>query len=583
MPFSTLVTTAISTVLACLAPVVAIADNQPPQQTGADTIFFGGDILTMRGEQPEYVEALVVTGEEISFVGDKQTSLGYAGESTELIDLKGQTLLPGFVDPHSHVNGVGLQAMVANLLPPPDGRAKTVEDLVSLLSEAQSDPRYKPFIDSTGVVMGFGYDDSELDRYPLAADLDKVSKDKPVIIIHTSGHLSVLNSVAMSRYGITADSEDPEGGVIRRKPGSKEPDGVLEENAHFAVLFAVMRRFDNQLQDKMLKAGQKLYAEYGYTTVQEGRASQQDYNTMARAAEKDELMLDVVAYADMITSSEMMDSSFLSRNYRNRFRIGGVKLNFDGSPQGKTAWLTKPYFKPPSGQPVSYAGYPTFSDKQANQYMATAFANNWQVLTHANGDAAIEQFINAVELAIEKHGKADRRTVLIHGQTIRQDQIDRLLALDIFPSLYPMHTFYWGDWHAESVLGHPRADFISPTHAVRQAGLMFSTHHDAPVALPSSFRVLDATVNRTTRTKKILGKDQRVDPYTALRAMTTWPAHQYFEDGSKGSLHKGKQADLIILNANPLKVPREELVDLFVIETISRGKTIYSSDQYFGR
>ena len=554
------------------------ADTGPSDQSKADSIFFGGDILTMVSEEPKYAEALVVRGEEIAFVGDKESSLSYADENTEFIDLQGQALLPGFIDPHSHVYGVGLQAMVANLLPPPDGQAKTVDDLVRLLSEARSDPRYKPFIDSTGLIMGFGYDDAELDRYPLAADLDKVSTDQPVIIIHTSGHLSVVNSAAMTLFGINADSKDPQGGVIRRKPASMEPNGVLEENAHFSVLFSVMSRFDDQLQDNMLKAGQQLYAKYGYTTVQEGRASQQAYDTIVRAAEQNELMLDVVAYVDLVSSSAVMASSFLSNDYRNRFRIGGVKLNFDGSPQGKTAWLTEPYFRPPSGQPETYAGYPTFSDEQANQHIETAFENNWQVLTHANGDAAIEQFINAVAAAIEKHGKADRRTVLIHGQTIRQDQIDRLKDLDIFPSLYPMHTFYWGDWHAESVLGQPRADFISPTHAARDAGLMFSTHHDAPVALPSSFRVLDATVNRTTRTKKILGKDQRVDPYTALRAMTAWPAHQYFEEDSKGSLKVGMQADLVILNANPLKIPREDLINLVVIETISHGETVYQQN-----
>jgi len=576
MSYRPFVVTLISIALGFSLSVTAYTEPLDPPK--ADSIFFGGDILTMVSEQPQYAEALVITGEEITFVGDKESSLNYAGENTELIDLQGKTLLPGFIDPHSHVYGVGLQAMVANLLPPPDGQAKTVDDLVRLLSEAQSDPRYKSFIDSTGIIMGFGYDDAELDRYPLAADLDKVSTDKPVIIIHTSGHLSVANSAAMALFGINAESKDPQGGVIRRKPDSMEPNGVLEENAHFSVLFTAMSRFDDQLQDNMLKAGQQLYAKYGYTTVQEGRASQQAYDTIVRAAEQNELMLDMVAYVDMVSSSAVMASPFLSRDYSNRFRIGGVKLNFDGSPQGKTAWLTEPYFITPSGQPETYAGYPTFSDEQANQYMATAFENNWQVLTHANGDAAIEQFINAVAGARKQHGKADRRTVLIHGQTIRQDQIDRLKDLDIFPSLYPMHTFYWGDWHAESVLGQARADFISPAQAVRDAGLMFSTHHDAPVALPSSFRVLDATVNRTTRTKKILGKDQRVDPYTALRAMTVWPAPQYFQEDSKGSLTVGMQADLVILNTNPLKIPREDLINLVVIETISHGETVYQPD-----
>jgi predicted amidohydrolase YtcJ len=280
----------------------------------------------------------------------------------------------------------------------------------------------------------------------------------------------------------------------------------------------------------------------------------------------------------MATSSSFMDSSYNSKNYTNHFRIGGVKLNFDGSPQGKTAWLSHPYLKAPEGQEQGYAGYPTFNDEQAYEYVETAFANGWQVMTHANGDAAIEQFLNAVENANNKLGKKDRRPVLIHGQTIRQDQVNRLKELGIFPSLFPMHTFYWGDWHVNSVLGHPRADFISPTHAVLEQGLMFSTHHDAPVALPNALRVLDATVNRTTRTDQVLGPDQRVSVYTALQAMTTWPAYQHFEESSKGQLKQGMQADLIILDNNPLKMKPAELHNLQVLETISRGKTVYSKN-----
>ncbi|WP_050905792.1 amidohydrolase, partial [Vibrio campbellii] len=514
-------------------------------------------------------------GEKIIYVGSKEGAMEHKFGKTQLVDLKGKALLPGFIDPHSHVYGVGLQAMVANVLPSPDGQADTVDDIVAILKSADQDDTQRLFIEKTGWILGFGYDDAQLDRYPTKADLDKVSTDKPVLIIHTSGHLSVANSKALELAGITAESQDPQGGVIRRMEGSQEPNGVLEENAHFAMLFGLTKVIDLELQDMMLEAAQKMYAEYGYTTAQEGRATTEGYEAMKRASKEGKLLIDLVAYADMVSSSEFMSSEYNSPTYTNHFRIGGVKLNFDGSPQGKTAWLTQPYFHPPHGQSKSYLGYPTFKDEQAYQYVETAFKNDWQVLTHSNGDAAIEQFIDAVEKANEKLGKKDRRPVLIHGQTIRQDQIDRLAELGIFPSLFPMHTFYWGDWHAESVLGHPRADFISPTKAVRNAGLMFSTHHDAPVALPSSFRVLDATVNRTTRTDKVLGPDQRVDAYTALQAMTIWPAHQHFEETTKGSLEVGKNADLIILDKNPLKVEPDTLKDLKVQQTISRGETAY--------
>ncbi|WP_186176369.1 amidohydrolase [Vibrio jasicida] len=548
---------------------------EPIKVTAADKIYFGGDILTMAGDTPEYAEAIATLGEKIIYVGNKKGAMEHQFGKTQLVDLKGKALLPGFADPHSHVYGVGLQAMVANVLPSPDGQADTVDEIVAILKSAGQDDKQRLFIEKTGWILGFGYDDAQLDRYPTKADLDKVSTEKPVMIIHTSGHLSVANSKALELAGITAESQDPQGGIIRRMEGSQEPNGVLEENAHFAMLFGLTKVIDLELQDMMLEAAQKMYAEYGYTTAQEGRATIEGYEAMKRASKDGKLIIDLVAYADMVSSSEFMSSEYNSPNYTNHFRIGGVKLNFDGSPQGKTAWLTQPYFHPPHGQAKDYAGYPTFKDEQAYQYVETAFKNNWQVLTHSNGDAAIEQFIDAVAKANEKLGKKDRRPVLIHGQTIRQDQIDRLAELGIFPSLFPMHTFYWGDWHAESVLGHPRADFISPTKAVREAGLMFSTHHDAPVALPSSFRVLDATVNRTTRTAEVLGPDQRVNTYTALQAMTIWPAYQHFEETKKGSLEVGKNADLIILDNNPLKVEPATLKDLKIQETISRGETAY--------
>ncbi|WP_039975372.1 amidohydrolase [Vibrio jasicida] len=548
---------------------------EPIKVTAADKIYFGGDILTMAGDTPEYAEAIATLGEKIIYVGNKKGAMEHQFGKTQLVDLKGKALLPGFVDPHSHVYGVGLQAMVANVLPSPDGQADTVDEIVAILKSAGQDDKQRLFIEKTGWILGFGYDDAQLDRYPTKADLDKVSTEKPVMIIHTSGHLSVANSKALELAGITAESQDPQGGIIRRMEGSQEPNGVLEENAHFAMLFGLTKVIDLELQDMMLEAAQKMYAEYGYTTAQEGRATIEGYEAMKRASKDGKLIIDLVAYADMVSSSEFMNSEYNSPNYTNHFRIGGVKLNFDGSPQGKTAWLTQPYFHPPHGQAKDYAGYPTFKDEQAYQYVETAFKNNWQVLTHSNGDAAIEQFIDAVAKANEKLGKKDRRPVLIHGQTIRQDQIDRLAELGIFPSLFPMHTFYWGDWHAESVLGHPRADFISPTKAVSEAGLMFSTHHDAPVALPSSFRVLDATVNRTTRTAEVLGPDQRVNTYTALQAMTIWPAYQHFEETKKGSLEIGKNADLIILDNNPLKVEPATLKDLKIQETISRGETAY--------
>jgi predicted amidohydrolase YtcJ len=255
--------------------------------------------------------------------------------------------------------------------------------------------------------------------------------------------------------------------------------------------------------------------------------------------------------------------------------VGGAKLTIDGSPQGKTAWLSQPYFVVPDGQPKDYRGYAAIDAKTAHEAVEKAFDNNWQILCHGNGDAAIDVFINAVRAAKANHPEADNRPVLIHGQTLREDQVDALKQLGIFPSLFPMHTFYWGDWHRDSVLGPERADNISPTGWVLERDMMFGSHHDAPVALPDSMRVLSATVTRRSRSGDILGPRHRVPVATALKALTIWPAWQHFEEQTKGSIEVGKLADLVILSDNPLTVPEDQLDDLKIMETIKEGVSIY--------
>jgi hypothetical protein len=170
---------------------------------------------------------------------------------------------------------------------------------------------------------------------------------------------------------------------------------------------------------------------------------------------------------------------------------------------------------------------------------------------------------------------SDRRPVLIHGQTLREDQIGALEQLGVFPSLFPMHTFYWGDWHRSSVLGPERARDISPTGWLLARGLRFSSHHDAPVALPDSMRVLSATVNRTTRSGFVLGPEHRVPPLDALRALTLWAAWQHFEEGIKGAIEVGKLADFAVLSENPLEIEPARLAEIRVLETFKEGRSIY--------
>ena len=196
-------------------------------------------------------------------------------------------------------------------------------------------------------------------------------------------------------------------------------------------------------------------------------------------------------------------------------------------------------------------------------------------LASDNGDAAIDQLIKIASAAQAAYPGTDRRTVMIHGQYLRADQVAPIQELGIFPALYPMHTFYWGDWHRQSVAGPERAENISPTGWMLERGMKFSIHSDAPVTFPVSMRILDSAVNRTTRTGHVLGPKQRIQPLVALKAMTIWPAYQHFEEDTKGSIEVGKVADLVILSDNPMTVEPAKIIDIKVLETIKGGKSIY--------
>ena len=402
-----------------------------------------------------------------------------------------------------------------------------------------------------------------------------------MIVIHQSGHLHALNTKALQMAGIDAATEDPQGGVIRRKPGTREPSGVMEGTVLIREFLRIMPKLGPEQQLALLEAGQKLYAKYGHTTAQEGRALPGNVELYAAAARAGRLELDVVVYPEALLVPEsggFMKGPYTGRTYRNGLRIGGVKLTLDASPQGRTAWLTQPYLKAPEGQPADFAGYPALRDDQAIAAISRAFQNGWQILVHTNGDAAIDQLLRAVTAASARHPGRDRRTVMIHGQTLREDQVPRLKALGIFPALFPMHTFYWGDWYVDTVLGPERAANISPTGWMVKNGMIFSSHHDAPVAFPDTMRVLSATVNRTTRSGEVLGPEHRVEPIVALKAMTLWAAYQHFEEKTKGSIEIGKLADFAILSENPLSIDRQKIADIKVLETIKRGRSIYRLD-----
>ena len=541
----------------------------------ADIIYYGGPIVTLNDQQPT-AQAVAVKNGKIVAVGSENAMRPWTGQKTEQVYLDGKTLVPGFIDGHGHMVNVGVQAIAANLLPPPDGGVDSIATLQQVLKDwiAKS-----PISKRYGLIIGFGYDDSQLKekRHPSKEELDEVSKDIPIMCFHQSGHIRSYNSKALEIAGINSQTKDPVGGVIQRKAGSQEPNGVFEESAMLLVDTKILPKVGTEEMFNLAMAGQELYKQFGHTTGQEGLAISPFLVGLTEMANRKKLEIDVVAYPPIMFPGveKIMQSSYVGQKYQNHFRIAGVKLVLDGSPQGKTAWLTKPYFKVPEGQKEDYNGYASMPDADANRYIAQAYANRWQIITHTNGDASIDQLLAGISLAKKKYPSTNITPVMVHGQTLRADQIPELKKLGIFPSVFPMHTFYWGDWHRDSVLGPERAANISPTKWLQDAKIPFSSHHDAPVANPDMMRVLSATVNRTTRSGQVLGPDQRVEPVVGLKSISLWPAMQYGEGKSKGSIEVGKLADFVVLSDNPTTMNRLKISDVKVLKTIKEGKTIY--------
>ena len=536
------------------------------------TVYYGGDIITMAGDTPTYVEAVVQREGRIIFTGSKADAMKRFEGKADEVDLQGKTMLPGFIDAHAHFSNFSSQAIGAQILPPPDAGANNIDAIVSILKEWNT-PENRAL---TGWIFGAGFDDSVLEekRFPTKHDLNKVSTEFPIMIIHISGHFAVVNSKGLELLNITAATENPEGGLIRRENGN-EPNGVLEELAAIPYYAKALTPQTNEASETFFESGQNMALSYGYTTAQEGRAMLENHAFLAAKAEEDKLKLDVVSYVDYMFVDELMNTKWNSKSYDKKYRIGGMKLTLDGSPQGRTAWRTQPYLLPPDGAEEGYLGYPAIpQDSVLENLYRKGFANDWQIQTHANGDAAMDQMIRAMRKVTGEFEKKDRRNVLIHGQYVREDQLDAYKDLDVIVSLFPLHTFYWGDWHKE-IIGAELGNKISPTRTALNKGLKLTIHTDAPVALPNLMRMVGITVERKSRSGKLIGEGEKLTPYEALKGITEWSAYQHFEEAKKGTIENGKLADLVILDKNPLKAKEEDIKDIVVLETIKEGVSVY--------
>ena len=540
-------------------------------------MYINANVITVN-EKEEIAEAILIIDGNIEAVGTTKEILALADESTEIIDLEGKTVLPGLIDPHGHIVATAQTLMVVAL-----GDVTSKQELLDRLKKGLEDNPPQ----GGNWLIGFGYDHTKFEDglHPTKFDLDTVSIDVPISVSHASGHLACVNSKALELYGYAGeDYIVPEGGVVRTiSEDSREANGVLEENA---ILDSEKKKivktpgFEDIL--RAIQKVQKIYASLGITTTQDASVEEANYyqHMLSACAQNNMLIIDIVGLATQPSTKNLMkDEGTPKREYYNHYKLAGAKTWLDGSPQGFTAWLSKPYHVVPEGQPVDYCGYGTQEDEVVIQYFVDCINMNLQVHTHVNGDEACEQFLRCYEKAVEITGHGtELRPVMVHCQAMRADQLDRAKELGVVPTFFNDHVRFWGDLHHDKVFGPERAQNISPMGWALEKGIRFTIHQDPPVKLPNQILGIHNAVNRKTESGRVLGEHQKISVMEAIKAVTINGAYQYFEEDRKGSIEVGKIADLVIVDKNPLTIPVEELETIKVLETIKEGNVIFKRD-----
>jgi predicted amidohydrolase YtcJ len=556
----------------------------------ADVLFTGGEILTMRGATPEYVESLAVKDGKILFAGPLADGRTLAGPATKTVDLAGKTLLPGFIDTHGHFVYFGKNLVDANLFGCTD-----IDDLVARMKkQAERTP-------ADGWIVGFGYQARGLKegRHPTSADLDRVSADRPVMVVDSSGHLGAANAAAFRAAGITAATPDPTGGQFTRGPDGKSLVGPMEETALNAVR-SKRPPFTGELADAVIKGAAELWARHGQTTAMEAGLGlgSDDIQVVLNAIDRNLLPIDLYIAAKDSTVDDTLSAAYgvasaynpkpdgtleklratrldLDRRYVNRVRLGGIKFWLDGSLD--TAWFTQPYTTNPPGKTGSYSGFRQIPDEVVDAAFDRFWPTEMQIHLHMNGDAAADQALSAIGKAVRKHGMRDARPVFVHATWLRADQIERMKTYGAIPSFLPSGIVPGGDGVLR-LWGPQRAAGSLAARTFLRAGLPFTFSHDAPVSpQPWILALVDAGTNRTSSSGQVIGPDERISPYDGLRAVTAMAAYQLKEEKAKGTLEPGKLADLVILEKNPLKVEPTTIKDIVVVETIKEGRTVYQA------
>ncbi|QOV12227.1 amidohydrolase [Viridibacillus arvi] len=544
-----------------------------------DMLIKNATILTL-DEEGKRADFLTSYKGKITGVWDKdefknaQSSLSLEHNYKEY-DLKGKTLIPGFVDTHNHILMYAINKVQVDCSP---NKNKNITDILSNLKKFHDDNQDEQWI------LGFGYDDTMLkeNRHPTREDLDKVSKERPIFIKHISGHLAVANSAALEIAKLNATIEDPEGGHFGRDD-QNNLNGVLYEPAVMDLVFKHVPIPSKKDLIELLRKASQDYVAQGITTNTDAGIGfligpeEYDAHIDAIKEKANPMRMRFMIMGDLLLEEGVFESynaaklnEKILKDSNGMAKLDSAKLFQDGSIQGLTGALRTPYHCD-----EELYGDLIFSQKTLEDMVLNFHDRGFRIATHGNGDRAIGSIIEAYKNAIDTSPRQDHRHRIEHVQTATKEDLLTMKEYEIAASFFINHVYYWGDRHKNIFLGPKRAERINPVKEADDLGLLYTLHSDCPITPISPLFSVWAAVNRLTRDGIVLGADQRIDVETALKSMISFGAKLNFEEEELGSLEVGKFADFVVLDQDPTAINPINIKDIQILSTIINGEVVY--------
>jgi hypothetical protein len=533
----------------------------------ADIVLTNGNIITLKNKG-DRAEAIAIKGSTILAVGSNQDIKKYTGQDTKVIDLKGQTVIPGFNDVHQHPAPVySFEEPYATL---ELDTVSSMKNLIALLKR-------KAAITPKGMMIrGVGYNETKLGGQPIRDSLDKASTDHPIMISHVSGHLSAANSFLMDINGIDENTKDPAGGAFERYHGTNKPDGICKESAAGYLHHAKNIQYPPKPTPEQEMAGYHLYFNNvlasGITSLGDAWTAPDKVNVYRKLVDEGFPMrfnlIIGVDYFNQVLSGKIpkMQTDYL--------RIATIKVFHGNSLSGKTCWLYQPYdmINPVTGKKDYYGIPPARSQADLDSLFYKIHHAGWQIACHSNGDREIDMVIAAIENAQKADPRPDPRHRIEHCSITNQGILDKIKKDGIIP-VFHCYMYELGD--KMLVYGPQRMSMLHPTKTAQEMGIVYALHSDAPVSPYPAMSRLGSAVTRKTKDGIVIGANQCIDAEDAIKAYTYGGAYTTFEENKKGTLKPGMFADMAVLDADPTTINPDNIKNIKVNTTIVGGKVVF--------